>query len=643
LVLFAALAVWVASDVSAAEPADPRRPPAIQTTNVPVVPAATVEALRRYQSTRSASFGGWAPNGDGILVRTRFGNSYQLHRVYDPGGRRAQVTFYDEPVRGGFLPGEDGALWFSMSAGGNENDQLFVLDRDGQRVRRLTDGESRNRLGAISFDGSQIAFGSNLRNGRDTDLYVADPRNPDSVRCVFETDGEYWYAADFTLNNRRLLMGRYVSINESYAAVLDTKTGKRQDIALGEQGQRTAIGTMLFAPDDRSVLLTTDAEGEFRQLYRIDIDSGEKRPLPPNSPNDVEEVAVHRESGRIAYTVNVNGASRLYWLAGDQPQSVKTPLGVISGIEFSHDGSKLGFTLSRPVAPSDAYSVNLPGGELTRWTYAEVGGLDSSQFVAPRAIEFKTFDGRQIPAYYFAPKRASAERPAAVVVQIHGGPESQYRPYFSGLTQYLVNELGVAVIAPNVRGSRGYGKSYLLLDNGPRREDSVRDIGALLDWVGEQPELNAERLAVMGGSYGGYMVLSSLVNYPDRIRAGIDVVGIANFITFLENTADYRRDLRRAEYGDERKPEMRKVFERINPTANAQKIRSALLVAHGRNDPRVPFSEAEQIAAKVRGQGRDVWTVFADNEGHGFGKKDNRDYFTAVEILFLQTQLLSDD
>ncbi|MFG0332478.1 MAG: alpha/beta hydrolase family protein, partial [Maioricimonas sp. JB049] len=240
----------------------------------------------------------------------------------------------------------------------------------------------------------------------------------------------------------------------------------------------------------------------------------------------------------------------------------------------------------------------------------------------------------------YRPPTASDDNPAPVLVLIHGGPESQYRPYLSGITQYYCNVLGLAVIAPNVRGSRGYGKSYLKLDNAMLRENSVRDIGALLDWIDDQPDLDASRVAVSGASYGGYMVLASLAHYPDRIKAGIDIVGIANFITFLENTAAYRRDLRRAEYGDERDPEMRAHFEKINPTSLVDRIDSALLVAHGRNDPRVPFSEAEQIAGKVREDGKPVWTVYAANEGHGFAKKDNADYLRAVQVMFLKEFLL---
>jgi dipeptidyl aminopeptidase/acylaminoacyl peptidase len=320
-------------------------------------------------------------------------------------------------------------------------------------------------------------------------------------------------------------------------------------------------------------------------------------------------------------------------------RELKTPLGIISSLEFSPDGQTLGMTFARPDAPVDAYALDIASGELTQWTYSEIGGLDPSKFVVPDRIRVKSFDGREVPAYYYRPKVASGKNPAAVLITIHGGPESQFQPYFSGALQFYVNELGIAVIAPNVRGSSGYGKTYLKLDNAEKREDSVKDIGALLDWVAEQPELDAQRVAVSGGSYGGYMTLASLVHYGDRLKAGIDVVGIANFITFLESTAAYRQDLRRVEYGDERDPAMRKKLVEISPLTRADEIQSALLVIHGKNDPRVPFGEAEQIADKVRANKRDVWTVYASNEGHGFSKKDNADYARAVQVLFLKEHL----
>jgi dipeptidyl aminopeptidase/acylaminoacyl peptidase len=458
------------------------------------------------------------------------------------------------------------------------------------------------------------------------------------MELIFETTGEFWYAADWSHDAKTLLLGRYVSINESYFALLDVATRERTDLTLPD-GQIAAIGNLRFAPDGRSIYITTDARGEFNSLARYDMATKEYQWLTEDIDWNVSDLEVHAESGQVAFAVNEDGASRLYLLEGDTPRPLPLPLGIVSSIEFSPDGKQLGFTLSRPDAPADTYSLSLADEQLTRWTFSEVGGLNPDSFIAPQRIQFKSFDARTIPAYYFKPRGASPANKAPVVISIHGGPESQYQPYFSGTSQYYVNDLGFAVIAPNVRGSAGYGKTYLKLDNAELREDSVKDIGALLNWIAQQPELDESRVAVVGGSYGGYMVLASLIHYGDRLKAGIDIVGIASCTTFLSNTAAYRQDLRRAEYGDETDPQMQAVFKRIDPTSNADKIRSALLVAHGVNDPRVPFSEAQQIADKVRSQGRPVWTVYADNEGHGFGKKDNADYLRAVQVMFLKQHL----
>ena len=624
------------------EPADPLRPPAIATEGVPAVPSAMAERLRQYQNTRSATFAGWSPDGRGVLVQTRFGNAAQLHRVFEPGGRREQLTFFDEPAGGRFLPeAHDGSLLVTMSQGGNENNQIYYLDQTGYRTQLLTDGTSRNLLGPVRRDGRKMIVHSNRRNGRDTDIYLADCRQADSLETLLETKGEFWHAADWSLDGKRLVLLHYVSINESYPALFDVAAKKLEPIALPSDGP-AAVGDAAFSPDGRSLYLTTDARGEFLELAKLDLES-RKFSWPAGDLRwDVNDLEVDPKSGNVAFATNEDGASKLYLLEDGQPREIDIPLGIVANLEFSPDGSQLGFTLARPEAPAEAYSVELAAGkddQLVRWTYSEVGGLDPESFVKPDHIQFRSFDGRQIPGYCFRPRGASPKQPAAVLIRIHGGPESQFRPFFSGTTQFEVNELGLAVIYPNVRGSAGYGKTYLKLDNAEKREDSVKDIGALLDWIAEQPELDAKRVAVTGGSYGGYMVLSSLVHYPERIKAGIDIVGVANFITLLEKTSPYRQDLRRAEYGDERDPKMRAVFERISPALNAEKIASALLVAHGRNDPRVPFSEAEQIVAKVRAAGREPWTVYADNEGHGFAKKDNRDYLTAVEMMFLEKHL----
>jgi len=624
---------------------DPRRPAAIEAEGVPVVPAGLMERLAQYQNIRAAAFRGWAPAGNGILIATRFGNATQLHRVYEPGGRREQITFASEPVQGVFLPRQtDGAVLLMMDSGGNENDQVYLLDQKNYQTRLLTDGTSRNKVGAIRHDGNAILLTSNQRNGRDMDLYTADPRQANSLKLVMPVERQSWNVYDWSPSGGTALISRYVSANESYPALLDLESGMRTDLPF-PTAEKASAGPMVFTADGQAILIATDAGAEFRRLMRLDLDSRVYTPLTEDIPWDVVDVTVQRESGDVAVTVNENGASGLYLFPrGTGPRKrLELPLGIVSGLEFSPNGQQLGFTLARPDAPPEAYSLDLASGDLTRWTWSEVGGLDPSAFVAPTRIEYTSFDGRKIPAYYFQPRsRPAGATRLPVYISIHGGPESQYQPFFSPILQYYVNELQLAVLCPNVRGSAGYGKSYLLLDNGDKREDSVRDIGGLLDWIAQQPELDASRVAVAGGSYGGYMTLASLTHYGDRFKAGIDVVGIANFRTFLERTAAYRVDLRRAEYGDERDPHMKEFFERISPLNHADRIKAALLVVHGKNDPRVPFFEAEQIAAKVRADGRPVWTVFANNEGHGFAKRDNSDYQRAVEVLFLRQHLQLD-
>jgi dipeptidyl aminopeptidase/acylaminoacyl peptidase len=629
-----------------AQDIDPLRPAAIETQNVPNVPAKIAETLRQYQNVRGAGMAGWDPTGKGILIRTRFGNLVQLHRVYEPGGRREQITFFDEPVRGGFIAEtKSEELLLSMSEGGNENYQIFYLNRAKNALKRLTDGKSRNSIGPVREDGSQMIIRSNQRNKRDTDLYLANPRGGTAMKMLYEVDGQHWYASDWSADGKTLLLVRYVSANESHPATFDIATKKRTDIPLPHKG-KAAIGDFVFAPDGKTALIVTDSGGEFLQLAQLDLTTHKYHWITKDIPWNIETLAVHRETARVVFTVNEDGATKMYLLTFNEEgkptrSELKLPLGIVNSSEFSPDGSKLGFSFSRPDAPADVYSLELATQKLTRWTYSEVGGLDTSKFVTPERISVESFDKLKVPAYFFKPRGATKDKPAPVLISIHGGPESQYRPYFSPKTQYYLNELGVAVLVPNVRGSSGYGKTYLTLDDGMRREDSVKDIGALLDWIEKQPELDASRVAVSGGSYGGYMVLASLIHYPERLKAGIDVVGIANFITFLERTKAYRRDLRRVEYGDERDPEMRKFFERINPTTSADKIRSALMVVHGENDPRVPIFEAKQIAKAVADAQGTVWSVYADNEGHGFAKKENRDYLGAVEVMFLEKFLLN--
>jgi dipeptidyl aminopeptidase/acylaminoacyl peptidase len=421
-------------------------------------------------------------------------------------------------------------------------------------------------------------------------------------------------------------------------------TGEHRRIA-GGQEETASYAPWAFDRDGRGVFLTTDSRGEFTQLGYLSLATGEIEILTPDIPWDVESFVMSDDRFRAAFITNEGGISRLYLMdpASRRYRQVEAvPMGIISSVGFSPDGQRLAFTLNAATSPSDVRTLelgadNLDYGELTRWTYSEVGGLNPEVFVAPKLVEYRSFDERMIPAFVYEPR---GDGPHPVVIHIHGGPESQSRPGFSSVFQSWINEFGIAVIDPNVRGSAGYGKTYLSLDNAMLREDAVRDIGALLDWIASQPELDQDRVMVYGGSYGGYMVLASLMHYSERLRGGVNIVGISDFITFLENTESYRRDLRRAEYGDERELEMRAFFERISPLRNAHRISAPLFVIQGQNDPRVPVTEAEQIVEQVRANRRPVWYMNALNEGHGYARRENQDLMRDLVVLFFREHLL---
>ncbi|MFP5373788.1 MAG: S9 family peptidase [Gammaproteobacteria bacterium] len=623
--------------------------------NIPPIPAELLEQLNRYQNTRGAGVAGWTPDGC-LLVGTRFAETNQVHRVCAPLGMREQLTFYPEPVSSTTpapaKSGRDGFV-FGKDTGGDEFWQLHWFDLATRETTLLTDGRrSQNRGPLFSPDGRLLAYSSTARNGTDTDVWVRDMATGQARPVV--TAGGSWSAQDFSPDGRRLLVTRYVSINEAYPGEVDLATGELTLFPV--DGGKAAFGGFEYAPDGASVYFVSDEPvagrpSEFRTLRYHAPDDGSVRELSGHIPWDVEGFTIADDGRHLAYVTNEDGIYKLRVLALPGHEEValpELPVGVIGGLAFSPDGRRLALTLNSATSPSDAYVIDLAARSLTRWTRSEIGGLDPDRFVSPTLVRYPTFDQvdgapRTIPAFYYRPANLPAGRRLPVVINIHGGPEAQSLPTFNPTVQYLVNELGVAVLVPNVRGSSGYGKTWLTLDNAEKREDSVRDIGALLDWIAAQPELDEGRVGVYGGSYGGYMVLASMATYPERIRAGVDIVGISHFGTFLQNTEDYRRDLRRAEYGDERDPAIAALFERISPLNNAHRIAAPLFVAQGRNDPRVPWTEAEQIVKAVRGNGQPVWYLLFADEGHGFRKKTNADYFTAATMLFWQAHLLGDD
>ena len=612
---------------------------------IPHIPPQLVERMLQYQNVRSAGFSGWHPGGKGLYVVTRFAETSQVHYVARPGGARQQLTFFKEPVGGANIrpPGPDAGFLFTKDVGGSEFYQVYYFDLATGQYTMLTDGASRNGATRWSNRGERFAYYSTARNGRDWDLYVATVENPDQTQMVLEAEGT-WFPIDWAPDDSQLLVGKYVSINESYFYSLDLTSNELTWINPSEE--KISYGNALWAKDGQGIYYTSDQASEFQRLRYYDLSSGESAVLTGDLNWDVGAIRISHKGDVLAFVTNEDGLSKLHlrkiktWRTLLVPE---LPVGLIGGLGFSPDDKELALTLNTPQTPSDTYTLNIRRRQLTRWTYSEVGGLRTDNFIVPELIHYPTFDEvdgqpRMIPAFYYRPEHG--ETPYPVIIYIHGGPESQYRPSFSSTFQYWINELGVAVLAPNVRGSNGYGKTYVQLDNGFRREESVRDIGALLDWIDSQPELDQQHIAVYGGSYGGYMVLASMIHYNDRLKTGIEIVGISNFVTFLENTKDYSRDLRRAEYGDERDPEMREFLIRISPTSNAHKITKPMFIAQGLNDPRVPASESQQIVEVIRRNKGQVWYMLAKDEGHGFRKKTNSDFYRQATVMFWEKFLL---
>lgn len=619
-------------------------PAQMHTEHVPEIPDELSERVLQYMLARSAFFCGWNPNGKGMLISTRFSNTYQLHTVANPGAARQQITFYPEPLysaayRPASRTGEDrSGILFSMDTGGAEYYQIYYTDLHTGLRQRLTDGESKNGSPLWSPDGQQVAFSSTLRNGRDHDIYLKTVDNAQAPERVCKVQG-MWAPIAWAPDGKKLLLMDYLAATETYYHLLDLTTGEVQSL-FGERG-KVAYGSASFNTDGSGLYFVADFDGEFMQLQYLDFADNEVRCLTPDIPWNVTTIRRSHSGQHYLFSTNEDGMSHLYLMNADTQayQRLDLPAGVLGNPRFSPDDSEIAFTLHRPNHPADVYSLHLESQQLVRWTHSEVGGLNTRDFPTPELVRYPSFDQRQIPAFYFKPRQKS-DRPYPVIIHIHGGPESQYRPTYSALFQYWLNELDIAVVAPNVRGSSGYGKKYIEMDNGYLREDSVKDIGALLDWIAEHPELDEKRVCVYGGSYGGYMVLAALTHFSDRLRCGIEIVGISHFVTFLKNTKSYRRNLRRVEYGDERDPKMAAFLHEISPKTNAHKIKRPLMVAQGLNDPRVPASEAEQIVKTVRENAQEVWYMLAKNEGHGFHKQMNLHYYHSAISLFLEEFLL---
>jgi len=635
-----AIALAVLTIVIGAARAQTVKPEAITADGVPPIPRELAAALRPYDETRAAIALDWNPSDRSLLVATRFGDTPQLHVVDRPMGERRQITFESDRVAiADWAPSGD-VLVAQKDVGGAEFYQLYAVAEG--RLSLITDGKSRNDFGAFSRDGGLLGYTSTRRDGTDTDLYVVNPRDPKTDHMVAQVSGGWNFAA-FTPDGRSAIVEHFISVTRSVLYSLDLQTGALTPLT--DEKAEIAWQPPKIAPDG-TIWVLSDKDSDVTRLGVLDARSHEFRPVTPAMRWEVEAFDLARDGSFVAYSVNEAGFSRLHILdvkSGRDRIVEALPPGVVEGVRIAPWGA-VAVTVSSPHITGDAFVIDPKNLSVVRWTQSETGGLDPERNADAELVSLKSFDGEPITGFLYRPDPKRFPGPRPLVVNIHGGPEGQERPTYNGnLSNYLIDELGVAVFYPNVRGSTGFGKRFVSLDNGPfKREDTIKDIGAFLDHFAKDPGVDPKRIGVTGGSYGGYMTLATLTHYSDRLRAGIEAVGISNFVTFLEHTEAYRRDLRRVEYGDERDPAQRAKLTEISPVTHADRIAVPLMVITGANDPRVPPEEAEQIIKAVKARGMAVWSLLAANEGHGYGRKENRDYADLAQLLFWKTYLLGD-
>lgn len=613
------------------------------TENIPAIPKSLNEKIKKYSESRGANFTAIHPNGKELIMVTRFASTNQLHHLSKPLGNRKQITFFDEPVNSAdYEPTKGEYLVYSKDIGGNEFGQLFRLDLKTMQSTLLTDGR-RSQNGGMRWkkDGLGFYFSSTKRNGGDRDIYFMNPLKPQEAQLILEVKGGGWGISDISADGKKLIVSEYISANESHLYLLDTETKKLTSITNRDEKQIVQAGAK-FSKNADEIWYVTDRDNEFNRLAIFNLKTKKITYFTTDIPWEVSNYTLSKDQSKLVFETNESGLNKLYLMdtSTKKYSDIKgLPVGLINNIEFTEDGKSLFFSQSTYDSSSDIYRLDMASKNIERWTDSEQGEMSKSEMAQPKLIEWNSFDNMKISGFYYpASKRFTGKRP--VLINIHGGPEGQSMASSLGSGNYYTNEMGIAIIYPNVRGSSGFGKTYIASDNGFKRMNSVKDISALLDWIAKQPELDKDRIMIMGGSYGGFMTLATAYEYADRIKCSVDIVGISDFNTFLKNTEEYRRDLRRVEYGDERDPKMSAFFTKIAPLNNTDKIKKPMFIIQGTNDPRVPVTEATQMRDKLKAQGNTVWYLEAKNEGHGFRKKENIDFQRLAVIQFMQEFLL---
>ncbi len=608
---------------------------------VPAVPDQLEASIDRYRFRQHPDLQDWLAGTRRILYLAASEGIQQAFVARRPGEPGWQLTdtlrpvawAYSHPRRERVIIGEDDA--------GNEQHRLSLFDVRTGRYHKFTSGRWENRGVLWSRSGHMLALTSNARNGKDGDLYVIEPPDISTGRRLKDATG-MMLAQSWSPDDRRLAAVEHSpSGRESRVHLIEVDTGQTQTLPQ-PPGIPVERSVVQWSADGGSLYWLTDRDSEFLYLAKYDLATGTETKLTGKTPWGAELFTLTDDATLAALVMNEDGRTRLLIVdlaTGQERPAPRLAEGKISAVMFRRGSHEFAFDWSCAQSPPGVYSYDLATGLSTEWIKPEPVDQVSNSLASHVLFRYPSFDGRSIPAFIRRPgPRFKGRRP--VLVLIHGGPAAHYSPGFSLLENYLLGELGIALVMPNVRGSTGYGRSYERLDDGRLRPDAVKDLGSLLDWISTQPDLDASRVAVFGGSHGGYLALAALAEYGDRLRAGIDVAGFSDFETSLKTERASAIDYWRAEYGDERDPETRQFLRSISPLTKADRIKKPLLVVHGKNDPRVKIGEADQIVSAVERHGTLVWYLWFDAEGHSLDKRDNAEYEMDIQILFLKTFLL---
>lgn len=607
---------------------------------LPKVPSSLVRDLEPYTNLSAYALAGWNPSKRELWAKSLASDAASIFSVPSPGGNVQRELLIPTNVYDIYFNPQGKSLVYVKDNGGNEVFQLYTFDASRLKSSLVSDGKSRNTEPVWSNRGDQVIYSSNRRNGSDTDLYVVSPSDPATTRLLAQDTG-YLKVFDWSPDDSQAVFYNWLSANESYVYTVDVKSGQKTLLTPKTGAEKVAYDAPQFSSDGKGIYVTTDRDSDFLRLAYMNLATKELTYLTDNIKWNIEDFKISPDRKSLAFISNEDGISRLHLLdtSTNKARNIALPgLGVISNLRWHNNSTDLAFAFSSARSNWDIYSLNTKTEKIERWVKGLSQGIDVEKFSEPELIHWKSFDDRQISGFlYRPPERFTGKRP--VIIDIHGGPDDQARPQFNGPDNYFINELGIAKIYPNVRGSTGYGKTFLKLDNGNKRLDAIKDIEALLDWIKTQPSLDADRVMVTGWSYGGYVALSVAANYSDRIRAAQSVSGPTNLATYIERTEAWRRDRRREEYGDERDAQMRALLEQIAPLNNASKIKKPLMIVQGENDVRVRAAEAGQIVEAVKGNGTPTWYLLAKNEGHDF-TQNTLNYELYQTILFVKEFLL---